>query len=155
MNEEGALTPLASPVWLWGKLYEHIVRSVLDGSWTAKKTPAEAVNYWWGMSSGVIDVEFSDLVPEGVRSLAEFMMQEIREGRLDPFNRRICAQDGSLKNDGTRSLTPLELVRMDWLCDNIEGRIPAFEELAPISQPLVRELGVYRETIPPEKEEKQ
>ena len=154
LNEEGALTPLASPVWLWGKLYEHIVRSVLDGSWTAKKAPAEAVNYWWGMSSGVIDVEFSDLVPEGVRSLAGIMMREIREGRLDPFARRICAQDGSLKNDGTRSLTPLELLRMDWLCDNIEGRIPAFEELAPISQPLVRELGVYRETIPPEKEEK-
>ena len=42
---------------------------------------------------------------------------------------------------------------MDWLCDSVEGRIPSFEELSPISQPLVRELGVYRESIPPEKEE--
>ena len=153
MNDEGQLTPLASPVWLWGKLYENIVRSVLDGSWKAGKNPAEAVNYWWGMSSGVIDVEFSDLVPEGVRSLAEFMMREIREGRFDPFARRITAQDGTMKNDGSHGLSPLELVRMDWLCDSVEGRIPSFEELSPISQPLVRELGVYRESIPPEKEE--
>ena len=153
MNDEGQLTPLASPVWLWGKLYENIVRSVLDGSWKAGKNPAEAVNYWWGMSSGVIDVEFSDLVPEGVRSLAEFLMREIREGRFDPFARRITAQDDTLKNDGSHGLSPLELVRMDWLCDSVEGRIPSFDELAPISQPLVRELGVYRESIPPEKEE--
>ena len=153
MNDDGQLTPLASPVWLWGKLYEHIVRSVLDGSWKAGKNPAEAVNYWWGMSSGVIDVEFSDLVPEGVRSLAEFMMREIREGRFDPFARCVHAQDGTLKNDGSRGLSPLELVRMDWLCDSVEGRIPAFDELSPISRPLVRELGVYRESIPPEKEE--
>ena len=154
LSPEGQFTPLASPVWLWGKLYEHIVRSVLDGSWSSRKNPAEAVNYWWGMSSGVIDVELSDLVPEGVRSLAELMIRGIRDGRLHPFARCIRAQDGTLKNDGSRSLTPLELVRMDWLCDNVEGRLPSFEELAPLSRPLVRELGVYRESIPPEKEEK-
>ena len=41
---------------------------------------------------------------------------------------------------------------MDWLCDNVIGTIPAFEELRPISQKLVRVLGVYRDRIPPEKE---
>ena len=41
---------------------------------------------------------------------------------------------------------------MDWLCDNVEGSIPKFEEILPYSQKMVRELGVYRDTIPPEKE---
>ena len=57
-----------------------------------------------------------------------------------------------MKNDGTQSFTPLEILRMDWLCDNVQGCIPAYDALLPASCGLVRELGVYRETIPPEKE---
>ena len=34
------------------------------------------------------------------------------------------------------------------------GAIPTFEELLPASQPLVRELGIYRDKIPTEKEGK-
>ena len=151
MNETGELTPLASPVWLWGKLYEQLVRSALSGSLSTKKD-GEAVNYWWGMDSGVIDVEFSDRIPEGVLTLARVMIRDIREGRLDPFRCRITAQDGSLKNDGSRGFSPIELIRMDWLLDNVEGRIPAFEELSGFARPLVRELGVYRDQIPPKKE---
>ncbi len=103
------------------------------------------------MDSGVVDVEFSDRIPEGVLALAGLMIRNIREGRLDPFRRRITAQDGSLKNDGSRSFSPIELIRMDWLLDNVEGRIPAFEELSGFARPLVRELGIYRDQIPPEK----
>ena len=29
----GVLQDLASPFWHWGQFYEHVVRSVLDGSW--------------------------------------------------------------------------------------------------------------------------
>ena len=146
-----SLSPLASPVWLWGKLYERLVRSALNGTLSQKKS-GEAVNYWWGMDSGAMGVEFTGLVPEGVRKLSELMIQDIRDGRFDPFRCRITAQDGSMKNDGSRSFTPLELVRMDWLCDNVEGRIPSFDELSDLARPLVRELGIYRDRIPPEKE---
>ena len=152
IDADGQFTPLASPVWRWGKLYEHIIRSALDGSWSQHKGATEAVNLWWGISSDVIDVEMSAQIPEGIRTLASLIRKEIRDGRADPFRRRITAQDGRLINDGTRELAPLELLRMDWLCDNVEGSFPAFDALSPISQPLVRELGICREQIPPEKE---
>ena len=41
---------------------------------------------------------------------------------------------------------------MDWLCDNVIGTIPTFEEILPMSQTLVRELGIYRDSIPVVKE---
>lgn len=44
---------------------------------------------------------------------------------------------------------------MDWLCDNVDGSIPKFEDLLPMSQPLVRLLGIHRDQMPPLKEEKQ
>ena len=44
---------------------------------------------------------------------------------------------------------------MDWLCAEVDGSIPAFEELRPASHGMVRTLGVYRDQLPPEKEESQ
>ena len=104
------------------------------------------------MDSGVIGVEYSDRLPAGLRQLARVLEDGLRSGTLDPFKRKIIAQDGSLKNDGTQTLSPEELLRMDWLCENVVGEIPRFEDILPYSQTMVRELGIYRDTIPTEKE---
>jgi hypothetical protein len=148
MDNDGQPVPLASPCWMWGELYETVARNILSGSWKEKKD--ESVNYWWGMDSGAIDVELSDQVPAGVRSLAETLMRELREGRLDPFAQRIVTREGTVITDGSRALSSVELLKMDWLCDTVEGRIPEYEEVLPMSRALVRELGVHRDLIPPE-----
>ena len=57
--------------------------------------------------------------------------------------------------DGKTALSPEEIMRMDWLCDNVDGSIPGFDELLPRSQGLVRLLGLYRESLAPQKQEKQ
>ena len=153
MDGRGDLVPLGSPVWLWGKFYEYIIRGILTGSWKNEKGAA-ALNYWLGMDSGVIDISLSDKLPEGVRQLASLLRRGLIEGTLDPFGRRIVSQDGSLRSDGTHRFSPEELLKMDWLCDNVLGSIPRYDEILPVSQPLVRELGLYSDKIPTEKEKK-
>ncbi len=149
IDDGGNLTPVASPVWMWGKLYENIVHSILTNS---IEKNGHAVNYWWGMDSGVIDIALSDLVPGGVRTLAEILISRLKKGELDIFAQKITAQDGSLISDGTTPLSSLEILRMDKLMDAVEGHIPEFDELLPFSRGLVRALGVHRERIPPEPE---
>ena len=151
MDDRGDLISLGSPVWVWGKFYEKVIAAMLAGQKDAK-APATAVNYWLGMDSGLIDVKLSDRLPAGVRSLAEILRKGLAMGQLDPFLRKIVAQDGSIKNDGSRQLSPEEVLHMDWLCSNVIGEIPAFEQILPMSQAMVRELGVYRDKIPQEKE---
>ena len=140
-NEDGKQMPLASPTWVWGKFYEHVVRSVLAGSWDEKS--GQAVNYWWGMNSGVIDVTLSEKLPDGVASLAEMLRSGLRRGLMDPFYRKIVAQDGTVKNDGSRGLSPEELLHMDWLCENVSGSIPGLDDVLPCSRPMVELLGIY------------
>ena len=152
VEDSGKLTSLASPCYLWGRFYENVVRSILSGAWVQNKSDPKAVNYWWGMNSGVIDVHLTEDVPQGLASLAQMLRIGLQNSMFDPFHRHIVAQDGTVKNDGTQSFTPDALLRMDWLCDNVEGCIPEFEDVLPISQGLVRELGVYRDRIPKEKE---
>ena len=62
-------------------------------------------------------------------------------------------QQGNTVSDGLRVFAPEELMKLSWLNDNIEGSIPAFDEILPRSQNLVRLLGIYRDTIPPKTEE--
>jgi hypothetical protein len=104
------------------------------------------------MDSGVIDVKLHDKLPAGILTMADILRKGLQSGTIDPFRRRIIAQDGTVMNDGTRSFTPEEMLRMDWLCENVVGSIPEFEEVLPIAQPMIRELGLHRDLIPIEKE---
>ena len=151
MSEHSSLVPLATPVWGWGKFYENVVNFYLSGGKNMSKDPYSAINYWLGMDSGVIDIQLSDKLPAGVRALAELLRKSMIDGTLDPFARKIVAQDGTVKNDGTQILSPKDRLNMDWLCENVIGRIPPFEEILPMSRTMVRELGVYRDSIPADK----
>ena len=147
MGEHSKLIPLGMPVWVWGKFYEVVVNYYLCGK-KVQKDHYSAINYWLGMDSGVIDIELSDQLPAGVRMMAQLLRKNLIEGTLDPFARKIVAQDGTVKNDGTRFLTPKERLSMDWLCENVIGSIPSFDQILPSSRTMVRELGIYRDSIP-------
>ncbi len=155
LTPDGGLSPLASPRWHWGRFYERVIRSILAGNWeTLGVEPSgKAVNYWWGMSSGVIDVELYDQLPSGMLQLGEILKKGLTDGSIDPFRCRITDQNGLLRNDGIHGFSLEEMMHMDWLCDSLDGTIPAYEELLPASQPLVRHLGVNRDHLQPETEE--
>ena len=69
---DGAKTNLAMPIWHWGVFYERIIRSILSGAWKSESETADdlqALNYWWGMSAGAIDLIYSDKIPSGTLQL--------------------------------------------------------------------------------------
>ncbi len=150
-HSDGTTTPIGSPVWLWGNLYENILNTIFQG--TYEKETDQAVNYWWGMESQAIDILLPEDLPESMLFLAELLRKGFRSGTLDPFFRRIVAQDGTVVNDGTRHFTAEELLGMDWLCENIDGRIPEYQEVLPYAQPMMKALGLHKERIPVEEED--
>ena len=153
MDDRGGLISLSTPTWVWGKFYEFVIRSILAGGMKREKGEVKALNYWLGIDSGVIGVNLSEKLPEGVRQMARLLQKAVEKGAIDPFGRKITAQDGTVKNDGTKTFTPEELLRMDWFCDNVIGEIPAFDEIQPVSQTMVRELGIYRDKLSTETKE--
>ena len=145
MDDMGEMIPLGSPVWLWGKFYEFVLSSMFAGTWKREKSGHAALNYWLGMDSGVISVNLSDRLPTGIGTMARFLQDSIAGKWLDPFARKIVAQDGTVKNDGTTTFTPDELLHMDWLCDNVVGSLPKPSEILPCARPMVEELGIYKD----------
>ena len=79
-------------------------------------------------------------------------MAIFHSGNLDPFNRMVVSQDGTVRNDGSKRIGPEDVLTMDWLCDNVIGVIPDFESLSDKGKAITRLQGIYRDRIPPMKE---
>lgn len=142
--EDGQPRNLAMPLWHWGKFYEQLIRTIMKGTWKYDDDPSDmqAINYWWGMSSGVVDVICSQNLPDGTKRLVDFLKKCIRSGEFTPFYGLLYSQDGVVQDDPERSLTPEEIITMDWLAENIVGSIPKAEELKEYYRPVFSQQGV-------------
>lgn len=138
---------LAMPLWHWGKFYELLIRTIMDGTWKSDdKAPGKkAINYWWGMSAGVIDVICSKNIPSETKRLVDLLKQSIISGQFDVFSGVLYSQEGIVQDNPERSLTPDEIIKMDWLVDNVIGSIPKTEELKEQAKPVTLQQGVKKE----------
>jgi len=137
--------------WNWGYFYEKIIKSILDGSWHDYRE-GESISYWWGLSARVTDMILSRDVPSGIAFMAENIKQSIINQSLDPFRMRIVDQDGMVRNDGKQSIPADELMKMDWLCENVIGAIPEIDDVIPEAREMVSLLGIHRDNLLPKKE---
>ena len=143
-REDGTVDNLAMPVWHWGKFYERIIRNICRGTDEADSLKGKkAVNYWWGMSADVIDVICAQDIPHGTHRLIDFLKSAIRAGSFHPFDGLIYSQNGVVQCKEGESLGPLEIITMNWLAENVEGRLPEYEELTEEAQALVRLQGIH------------
>ena len=144
--ENDELANLAVPVWNWGVFYETAVKSILNGTWKQElpKGKNESINYWLGMSSGMIDVICSNRLPSGTMQLIELLKKSICSGDFNPFSGTIYSQDGLVYNGAAEGITAEEIITMDWLADNIIGTIPTIDDLVDEAKPIVQVQGVAK-----------
>jgi len=134
---------LAMPIWHWGKFYEKMIRSILEGKWKNEENgKIKSVNYWWGMSAGVIDVICSQNLPVGTARLVNLLRNTICAGSFNPFSGILYSQTGVIQEDENTALTPEKIITMDWLAENIVGSIPKMEDLKEKAKAVVLEQGV-------------
>ena len=143
---------LALPVWHWGVYYEALLRRIRDRSLKSEYAEShKALNYYWGMSAGVVDVLFSNKLPESVKRLAAILRDGLCKGYCDPFSGPIYAQNGSQIAKAEHMLTVEEIISMDWLAENVIGSIPVYEELNEVGKGTVGIAGVEKTASDKEK----
>ena len=135
-------------MWDWGRYYELILRSIRGVTWDedGKAHKEQAINYWWGMSSDVIRLELSDIVPLGTRHLVRILHDAIVNGTTHPFEGELFAQKGTLMSPQDRPRpTNEQIASMRWLAANVVGRLPKSWELSPEGREDVEAAGVLTE----------
>lgn len=116
---------LASPIWNWGMFYEKIINSVLNGTYQRITSQyfeeSRVINFWWGITSGVIDIYYSKIhVPSDTAKLLEIMKKMIVSDQYHPFTGPIYDQNKILRVQNNKILTPEEILEMDWYVDNVQ-----------------------------------
>ena len=140
------ITNLAAPVYKWGKLYEIIVRTIIEGTYSSSAVDKKdrATNYWWGMISGVVDIELSDAISPYTKRLVEILRRDIIGGNINPFDGELRSQEGVIRRDDEAPLTSMEVITMDWLNENIIGEIPKIDTLVDEARETVKYSGVEK-----------
>ena len=116
---------------------------MLDNTVRAEyQNSSKALNYYWGMSEGVVDVRFAGALKDGTRRLAEFLRESVCREVCSPFLTPLRTQSGELVGVGERMLGQDQIIAMDYLVENVVGSIPAYEELSPLGQATVDMAGV-------------
>lgn len=145
--EKDSPVNLAMPLWHWGKFYEQLIRTIMDGTWKYDDNSAtlKAINYWWGMSAGVIDVICSQNLPNGTKRLVEILKDTIRRGEFEPFSGVLYSQNGVVQENPKKALSPEKIVTMNWLSDNVIGKIPEKEQLMEGAMAVTSQQGIELE----------
>lgn len=142
--DENSPINLAMPVWHWGKFYEQMIRNIMNGSWKYDDASdnTKGLNYWWGMSAGIIDVICSKHLPIGTARLIDLLKQTICRGDFNPFSGVLYSQNGLVQRDADKVMSPEEIITMDWLAENVIGFIPKMDELIEKAKPVVKLQGI-------------
>ena len=140
------ITHLAAPVYRWGKLYEIIVRTIIEGTYSSSAVDKKdrATNYWWGMISGVVDIELSDAISPYTRRLVEILRRDIISANINPFDGELRSQEGVIRRQEDAPLTSMEVITMDWLNENVIGEIPKIDTLDDEAKATVKVSGVEK-----------
>ncbi|MBQ7795686.1 MAG: BMP family ABC transporter substrate-binding protein [Lachnospiraceae bacterium] len=122
---------LAASIWNWGKFYQRILQTILNGNWkrTAVSPDFPTLNYWWGISSGMIDMITSKAVPEQTMKLIDLVKRHIINNEFHIFSGDLYDQNHVLRNKDNHIMTANEIMNMDWLVDNVVGEIPKLADL--------------------------
>ena len=133
---------LAMPIWNWGVYYEKLIRSMMDKTFqTEYESSKKAINYYWGMSAGVVELICSNHLPESVKKLVGVLQDAICNGSFKPFQGVIKMQNGEQLEGSDGVLSLQQIIDIDWLLENVEGEIPEYEELSEEGKETVKSAG--------------
>ena len=144
--DDGKPRNLAMPLWHWGRFYEQLIWTIMEGTWKYDEghSSVKAINYWWGIAEGVVDVITSKYLPIGTKRLVELLKASIVAGIFNPFAGVLYSQTGIVESDPEKGLMPDEIMTMDWLAENVIGSIPEQEELKEQAKPIMSQQGIKK-----------
>ncbi|MBR0138558.1 MAG: BMP family ABC transporter substrate-binding protein [Erysipelotrichaceae bacterium] len=130
LEKDGNVINYGNVVWNWGKYYDLIVRPIAEGYILDKDIRNDqSLFLWWGMSQGVIDVHLSARLSHSTNKTIQFYKDSIISGNYRIFDGELRDQNGDIIFEKDHKMTNDAIVTMDWLNENIVGKLPDYDDL--------------------------
>ena len=117
---------------------------ILDRNWDKAKNVngGMAINCWWGMDAGVIDVKIDSSLNWIQQKDMRIWKRLLINNAWNPFEGELRSQNGEIRPDSTDRLPSEEIIAMDWLNHNVVGTIPLVTELNEEMRQLTNTSGI-------------
>ena len=89
----------------------------------------------------------SQHLPLGTKRLVEILKTIISKNEFNPFSGEIYDQDGKLRNEDGKVMSPEDIITMNWLVRNIIGSIPTMDDLVDEAKPVVKLQGLVEKDV--------
>ena len=140
-KEKEANRKIAQIVYHWEKYYDLILQDIFNSNLQQENV---SLNYWYGISTGVIDIQISDDLSYYSHKLIDRLKEALINGRLSPFEGEVHSQDGIQKVRYSPAMTNREIIEMNWLNDNVDGSIITVDEMIESARAVVGISGIER-----------
>lgn len=118
MSKFGPKAHLAAAVLHWEKIYEPVMKQV-----NAKTWKPSAIKY--GVKQSAVNIEnFGPSSTAAMKSKALSVRDGLHKGTIHPFAGPIYKQDGSLLVAKGKTLTDIDLSKMNYYVKGVEGALP-------------------------------
>ena len=101
----------------WGPYYVKRTGQVLDGTW-------ESADSWGGLAVEEVVMSAYTNMPDDIKSLAETVEAEVRDGKRHPFTGPIKDRDGAVRIPADSVADDRLLLGMDWFVEGVSGDLP-------------------------------
>lgn len=98
----------------WSIFYTQIIQSILNRTYRFDEAKGSSINYWLGISNGLIDVSFSQELPFETKRMIELIKNNIAQNNFNIFEETNAQSHQKPVPDST-PLSMEEIATMNWL----------------------------------------
>ncbi len=143
--ENDEITTYGTPVYNWGKYYEKIVSPIASGTFDYDLNNDQSLFLWWGLSQEVLNIRISkDLSYYTRKTISTYRDLLVRE-IISPFDGELRSQNMVIRKQRSGRLSDHRIIAMDWLNDNVIGRMPGYDKLDEHGKALFEISGIIGE----------
>lgn len=118
---------IAMPKWNWDEFYSTIMDDILSNRFTAVKSILSAksprLNYWWGLDTGMLDIEICESLSESTSRLVKLLKNTIAAKAAYPFEGPVYDKKGKLRILENEHARISDIIDMDWVVEGITANI--------------------------------
>lgn len=143
--QDGEITNYGSPVYNWGRFYEKIVTPIANGTFDYSINNDQSMFLWWGLSNDVLNIKVSKELSYYTRKTINIYRDLLKKEALSPFDGELRSQNMVIRKQKSGRLSNHKIIAMDWLNDNVVGKMPDYDNLDEHGKALFEISGIIGE----------
>ena len=99
------------------------MEDIISNRFSLLSSKSQRLNYWWGLDTGMLDIETSEELSNNTKHLVRFLKNGIISKVAYPFEGPIYDKKGKLRILENENARVSDIIGMDWVVEGVTANI--------------------------------